>query len=340
MYKNHANLFVTDPVALNAMFEATHSAKRLLNGGADRLEDFINGSLELCTPNTFLGGKIGIELPKLQAMPVPTTALILAGGRGTRMGEITKNKPKSLIDVAGKPLVEYTTDLAHAAGFRRFLFNTSYLANKIKDYVSAHQASVWTPSGQRLITIDQDKIIDPTSSSFWSIAKTLFGRTPFLYANADNILLPLDEDTENPITRLVTAWREQQPDIAMLVCKKENAIGKEGSADYRIKDGSIIWCDRSDKSASHVFAGISLMTPQFARQYLKTLFRSNGNIDDDTRSKFESDTAHQAVGKLAEAETGIIPKSLAIVHDGLVYDVANPEMIKKAESAIESFKLG
>ena len=242
MNQDHAQLFVTDRAALNSMFDATHSAKRLLNGITDQLEDFINHGLKLTTPPLFFGEKLGIDFPRLQAMPTPHTALILAGGRGTRMGDITKDKPKSLVEISGKPLVEYTTDLAHAAGFKRFLFNTSYLAGQIHDYASERQASVWTPPDQRLITIDQDRITDPSSHSFWNIAKTLFGRTPFLYANADNILLPSDENTENPIVKLVTAWREQQPDVTMLVCKKESAIGKENGADYRIDGSNIVWC--------------------------------------------------------------------------------------------------
>lgn len=61
-------------------------------------------------------------------------AIILAGGRGTRLGEITKNKPKPMIDVNGKPFLEYVLDHLKGEGLAKAILAVGYKYEIIKDY--------------------------------------------------------------------------------------------------------------------------------------------------------------------------------------------------------------
>ena len=61
-------------------------------------------------------------------------AVVLMGGLGTRLKEYTKQCPKSLVDVAGKPFFEYSLDLMIKAGFKKFLFLIGYKAEMIEEY--------------------------------------------------------------------------------------------------------------------------------------------------------------------------------------------------------------
>lgn len=61
-------------------------------------------------------------------------AVILAAGKGTRMGALTKDMPKPLIPVAGKPVLEHIVTRLSNAGVKEFVFITRYLAEKIRDY--------------------------------------------------------------------------------------------------------------------------------------------------------------------------------------------------------------
>lgn len=61
-------------------------------------------------------------------------AVILAAGKGTRLGDLTRNTPKPMIQVAGKPVVEHVMNGIHKAGIEDFVLVTKYLSEKIEDY--------------------------------------------------------------------------------------------------------------------------------------------------------------------------------------------------------------
>lgn len=61
-------------------------------------------------------------------------AVILAAGKGTRLGELTKTIPKPMIPVNGKPVVEYVIRGIQRAGIDEFVLVTKHLSEKIEDY--------------------------------------------------------------------------------------------------------------------------------------------------------------------------------------------------------------
>ena len=58
--------------------------------------------------------------------------MLFAAGFGTRMGALTQDRPKPLINVAGRPLIDHALDLAHYAGITRIVANTHYRAEMIE----------------------------------------------------------------------------------------------------------------------------------------------------------------------------------------------------------------
>ena len=63
-------------------------------------------------------------------------AMILAAGFGTRLKEITKDKPKPLVEVAKRRLIDYSLDLCTNAGVSQVVVNTHYKSDMIKSYLS------------------------------------------------------------------------------------------------------------------------------------------------------------------------------------------------------------
>lgn len=57
--------------------------------------------------------------------------MILAAGKGTRMGELTRNTPKPLLTLAGKPIIEYHLHALVNAGYREIVINHAYLGERI-----------------------------------------------------------------------------------------------------------------------------------------------------------------------------------------------------------------
>jgi len=63
-------------------------------------------------------------------------ALIIAAGDGTRLGEFTKNIPKPLIPLNGKPLIEIIMGRCKNLGLKDFVIVTGYLGEKIKMFIN------------------------------------------------------------------------------------------------------------------------------------------------------------------------------------------------------------
>jgi NDP-sugar pyrophosphorylase family protein len=61
-------------------------------------------------------------------------AILLAGGRGTRLAPLTDTLPKPLVPVAGKPMMDYVLEHLKAAGITRVAISVAYLGSLIEDY--------------------------------------------------------------------------------------------------------------------------------------------------------------------------------------------------------------
>lgn len=105
-------------------------------------------------------------------------AMILAAGRGERMGALTADRPKPLLPVAGVPLIEHHLRHLQAAGFREIVINTSYLGEQIR--AALGNGERWGLSIQ--FTIEPERL---DSGGGIHNALPLLGNTPFLLVNGD-----------------------------------------------------------------------------------------------------------------------------------------------------------
>ena len=93
-------------------------------------------------------------------MNIISKGVILAGGKGTRLMPLTKDRPKPMVEIHGKPFLEYLIDLLKESGITRVLILTGHMAEKISDYfgdgsrfgieISYHYSEPEAETGARL----------------------------------------------------------------------------------------------------------------------------------------------------------------------------------------------
>jgi MurNAc alpha-1-phosphate uridylyltransferase len=105
-------------------------------------------------------------------------AMILAAGRGERMRPLTDTLPKPLIEVRGRPLIEWHLEQLAAAGIREVVINVSHLGEKIMDALG--DGSRW---GLRLAWSREDQPLETAGGI--ANARAKLGEDPFVLVNAD-----------------------------------------------------------------------------------------------------------------------------------------------------------
>jgi len=171
-------------------------------------------------------------------------AMILAAGRGERLRPLTDSLPKPLINVAGKPLIEYHLCNLAQAGFNDIIINTAWLAEKIHQ-----QLGDGSQYGINIQYSDEDTALETAGGII--NAMDMLGDEPFLVVNGD-IYCEFDFAAVSDITNCLPDDTQ-----AHLVLVK-NPIHNE-TGDFAIKQGLIQ--NTGDNMAT--FSGIGLYRPEF-----------------------------------------------------------------------------
>lgn len=108
-------------------------------------------------------------------------AFIFAAGLGTRLRPLTLDKPKALVEVAGKTMLERTFTTLKEAGFSDFVVNVHHFADQITDYLAANDNF-----GCNVAISDERDMLRDTGGAV-KAARNLLGDEPFLIHNVDII---------------------------------------------------------------------------------------------------------------------------------------------------------
>lgn len=109
-------------------------------------------------------------------------AVIMAGGKGTRLGKITQDLPKPLVKIAGKPILEHTL-CALPKAVDEAIFVVSYLGDKIRNYLGDKFDDRF---GDIKITYVEQKELLGTADALWT-AKEKLKNQRFLVINGDDL---------------------------------------------------------------------------------------------------------------------------------------------------------
>ncbi|MBO9476172.1 nucleotidyltransferase family protein [Shimia sp. R11_0] len=182
------------------------------------------------------------------------TIMLFAAGFGTRMGALTQTRPKPLLPVAGKPLLDHTLELAQAITPRQIVVNAHYHA----DQITAHLAN--TPVS---VSIETPEILE--TGGGLRQALPLLGDSPVFTSNTDAIWRG-----PNPFALLQEAWKPDEMDALLLCLPRANALGYTRDGDFLMDaDG------RLTRGPGVVYSGIQILKTEGLHAIADTAFSLN-----------------------------------------------------------------
>ena len=176
-------------------------------------------------------------------------AMILAAGRGKRMGNLTQNCPKPLLKVKGRCLIDWHLSKLCEAGFKDVVINVSYLSKEIIEFVG--DGSNWELN----ISISEEIEALETAGGIKKAIKYL-GDGPFVVINAD---IFSNYDYKNLTIR---SLRNGSMGYLVLVNNPEHNL--EG--DFGLMDNGVLTMN-SDRMLT--FSGIAIYDPKFFSELIE-----------------------------------------------------------------------
>ena len=247
--------------------------------------------------------KQALRLKAEIAAEVPKTAMVLAAGLGKRMRPLTASRPKPLIEVAGKPLLDHLLERLRAAGVEKAVVNVHYLA----DAMEAHLAK--DAHGLEIKVSDERSLLLETGGGMVRAAP-LIDCDPFLVVNSDNLWLDGPADT---LKLLASHWHDDKMDALLLLVPHARAQNHRGMGDFHMdRSGRLRRRERSHV-APFVYTGVQILSKRLLEGAPEGPFSANLLWD---RAIQEG-------------------RCFGAVHQGLWFDVGTPQSIKATELILE-----
>jgi MurNAc alpha-1-phosphate uridylyltransferase len=235
---------------------------------------------------------------------VPHTAMIMAAGLGKRMRPLTATRPKPLIEVGGKALLDHVLEKLRAAGVRKVVVNVHYLA----DALEAHLAS--RAHGLDVVISDERSLLLETGGGLVQAAP-LIDADPFLSLNSDNLWVDGPADT---LKLLASHWDDAKMDALLLLVPLARALNHKGMGDFHMGRTGRLRRRARSHVAPFVFTGIQMLSKRLLRDAPEGPFSTNILWD-------------RAIDE---------GRCFGAVHQGLWFDVGTPASIKLTEAALQN----
>ncbi|HET9812133.1 MAG TPA: nucleotidyltransferase family protein [Sphingomicrobium sp.] len=230
--------------------------------------------------------------------------MIMAAGLGKRMRPLTATRPKPLIEVGGKALLDHALDRLRAAGVRKVVVNVHYLA----DALEAHLAT--RGKGLEVVISDERDLLMETGGGLVKAAP-LIDSDPFLALNSDNLWIDGPADT---LKLLASQWDDAKMDALLLLVPQARALNHKGIGDFHVERSGRLRRRAKSHVAPFVFTGIQMVSKRLLRDAPAGPFSTNLLWD-------------RAI------EEG---RCFGAVHHGLWFDVGTPQSIPLTEAALEN----
>ena len=184
----------------------------------------------------------------------PDAVMIFAAGLGTRMKELTKDRPKPLVAVAGRPLIDHALDLVEVAGISTSVANVHYKPERLIPHLQARGVEI---SNEREALLE--------TGGGLKHALPLLPDGPVFTINSDAIF-----KGPNPFDILRAAWRPTQMDALLLLVPSGNARGTTSTGDFLMDRAGAL-----SRGPGMIYVGVQIINPAVLSDVDETAFSLN-----------------------------------------------------------------
>ena len=183
-------------------------------------------------------------------------AMVLAAGLGTRLQPLTNDRPKALVEVAGRTLLELTLTRLKSSGIREVIINTHHFADMVADYLVANHNFGMT------IEISREDILLDTGGGLKRAAHFFTNSDdPFLLHNVD-VLSAIDFEEmlrhRRETGALATLAVQDRPTSRYLLFDESGQLcGRRSGV-----DGPVESVCATQTFESRAFSGIHIISPR------------------------------------------------------------------------------
>ena len=168
----------------------------------------------------------------------PQAVMLFAAGFGTRMGALTADRPKPLIRVAGRPLIDHALDLVTDAGLPQKVANLHYKAEMLVAHLDGKGVQT---------SIEEPDILE--TGGGLRHALPLLGSRPVFTMNTDAVW-----DGPNPLTLAKNVWNPQEMDGLLVCIRPDKTVGHTGKGDFLLADDG-----RLTRGRGLIYGGVQII---------------------------------------------------------------------------------
>ena len=196
---------------------------------------------------------------------IPQTAFVLAAGLGTRMRPLTDDRPKALVEVGGRALIDHMLDRLRDAGAKRFVVNVHAFADRLEAHLLGRTDL------DIVISDERDALLE--TGGGLKKAAPLLGSEPIWVANIDSVWR---EDHANAPSRalkeLAAAWDAEAMDAVLLLARMDRTTVFDGAGDF-FMDGDNRLAFRNDAPAAPLnYMGVHITRPDLVANVPEAAF--------------------------------------------------------------------
>lgn len=248
--------------------------------------------------------------------PNRRTAFILAAGLGTRLKELTSNKPKALININDKPLLKVTLESLINQGFNHFVINIHHFGEQIIEFISNETFN----NIEIEISDERSQLMDTGGAVIQALP--YFSKSEAVLVHNVDVLTDINLKTlyDDFCKSEEAAWlltQERDNKRKLVFDKNDNFIGRYNIETNEFDGGTTL----PSESKLLSFSGIHIFKPKYFRT-----FKLKPRYIFDLYQKIE----------MASKFTGTAHVKSKLVTSNYWFDLGTQEQLKNAESWLSS----